>query len=682
MESKKPIKKNPGRAIPVDGIVLLLICSGAVFAAVYFQLYEYVFRFTDETALPFVYEILSAAIIFSLGFGTFGLRRWLQIRRVFKLRRKTERALRASEERFKSLVNSLDDIVFTLDRRGRYTAVYGKWVHIYEKSDPDSYIGKTTSDLFGSDISEVHDAANKRVLAGESAAYEWSLPVNKDVRYFSIKVSPLRNERGAITGIVGVGHDITEKKDVTEKLHRHERELQALLENSPDIVVRYDSMSRPVYINRAFENVLGCNRNDLLGKNHDELSIPVELKPFWLDSIATVFHDGEEVTVDSNLTTPAGSAYFEARLVPEINTAGAVEHVLVVARDLTKYKRAEENLRRNEDQLERIIQTTPSGVTIIDLNGRIFFANKTAERMLGLTNKKSKNRYYNEAGIKLTTVDGKPLPEHDLPYIRVMISGEPVYGIEHAIELPDGSRRILSVNAAPLLDYGEKITGIITAISDITNLKQVEEAARKNEQRFRELANSISDVFFAVDMDMHCTYWNRASEQLTGISAKKAISQNISALFPESAVAELGVLFTESIESQATKTHVAKMKFQGKVYYFDINIYPARHGLSVFFKDVSERTYAERERERLIAELQDALGKVKTLSGLLPICAFCKKIRDDGGYWHQVETYIREYSEANFSHGICPECAHEHYPQYYKSKDHTHDHKHEEQEKQ
>ena len=70
----------------------------------------------------------------------------------------------------------------------------------------------------------------------------------------------------------------------------------------------------------------------------------------------------------------------------------------------------------------------------------------------------------------------------------------------------------------------------------------------------------------------------------------------------------------------------------------------------------------EAEREKLIRELQEALAKVKTLSGFLPICMSCKKIRDDKGYWEQVEVYIRDHSEAEFSHGICPECFKKLYP--------------------
>jgi hypothetical protein len=75
-----------------------------------------------------------------------------------------------------------------------------------------------------------------------------------------------------------------------------------------------------------------------------------------------------------------------------------------------------------------------------------------------------------------------------------------------------------------------------------------------------------------------------------------------------------------------------------------------------FLTDVSKEMQVEEERERLVIELQDALSKVKTLSGLLPICSSCKKVRDDKGYWKEVEEYIRDHSEADFSHGICPEC--------------------------
>ena len=84
----------------------------------------------------------------------------------------------------------------------------------------------------------------------------------------------------------------------------------------------------------------------------------------------------------------------------------------------------------------------------------------------------------------------------------------------------------------------------------------------------------------------------------------------------------------------------------------------------IIIRDITERKAAEAEREHLIGELQQALRKVKSLSGLLPICASCRKIRDKQGAWHNLEGYIRTHTEADFSHGICPNCERELYPEH------------------
>ena len=78
--------------------------------------------------------------------------------------------------------------------------------------------------------------------------------------------------------------------------------------------------------------------------------------------------------------------------------------------------------------------------------------------------------------------------------------------------------------------------------------------------------------------------------------------------------------------------------------------------------DITERKLMEKDRDNLIVDLQKSLSEVKTLRGFLPICSHCKKIRDDKGYWNQIESYIQEHSETEFSHGICPECAKKYYP--------------------
>jgi CheY-like chemotaxis protein len=86
------------------------------------------------------------------------------------------------------------------------------------------------------------------------------------------------------------------------------------------------------------------------------------------------------------------------------------------------------------------------------------------------------------------------------------------------------------------------------------------------------------------------------------------------------------------------------------------------HTVHCYGGDVTTRKRMEAERDRLIVELQQALASVKSLSGLLPICASCKKIRDDQGYWSQVERYVQDHSQATFTHGMCPDCAKIYFP--------------------
>jgi PAS domain S-box-containing protein len=87
------------------------------------------------------------------------------------------------------------------------------------------------------------------------------------------------------------------------------------------------------------------------------------------------------------------------------------------------------------------------------------------------------------------------------------------------------------------------------------------------------------------------------------------------------------------------------------------------------FRDISKQKELEQDRDQLIFAYRDALERVKTLKGFIPICSSCKKIRNDSGFWSQIEAYISEHSDAEFSHGLCPECAQKLYPEFYKEND-------------
>lgn len=165
---------------------------------------------------------------------------------------------------------------------------------------------------------------------------------------------------------------------------------------------------------------------------------------------------------------------------------------------------------------------------------------------------------------------------------------------------------------------------------------------------------------------------NRTSHDILGYNSEDIIGKHFSALFPpETRMSDKDLL--EKTRSYGPVFTQDFLCFDGSVCPMDITVtlvtWESNEVILATFRDIKERVAAERERERLIHELEEAIGKVEMLSGLLPICAGCKKIRDDEGYWNQVESYISERSDANFTHSICPECEKEFYPEFSRSRD-------------
>lgn len=132
-------------------------------------------------------------------------------------RREAEEALRASEERFRTLVMSMDDMVFMLNEEQRYEGVFGSWLEREGVLESD-YIGKTPRELMGEEAARVHEEANTRALAGERVVYDWSTESSIGTRYFQTSLSPRRSGADQVIGLVGVGREITAQRRIQTQL--------------------------------------------------------------------------------------------------------------------------------------------------------------------------------------------------------------------------------------------------------------------------------------------------------------------------------------------------------------------------------------------------------------------------------------------------------------------------------
>ena len=213
-------------------------------------------------------------------------------------------------------------------------------------------------------------------------------------------------------------------------------------------------------------------------------------------------------------------------------------------------------------------------------------------------------------------------------------------------------------------------------LEEIAERRRSEQSLGESEARFRTIFDSVNDAIVLFDRKTGAMQdVNQRTCELFGYDRGEALKLDIGAISSgESAYTREEALrrMRKAVQAgpQLFEWHCKKKT--GDLFWVEINMRLAlirkQECILLTVRDITERKQGEMERERLARELQIALAaKVKQLSGLLPICASCKKIRDDQGYWNQIESYIRDHSNAEFSHGICPECARKLYPNYIKN---------------
>ncbi len=207
-------------------------------------------------------------------------------------------------------------------------------------------------------------------------------------------------------------------------------------------------------------------------------------------------------------------------------------------------------------------------------------------------------------------------------------------------------------------------------IRDITALKRAEAELRLSEAQFRRLFDDAPTGYHELDTEGRLIRVNRTELETLGYSAEEMVGRHVWEFVDEKGVSQEAVLKklagTLPIAPSHERVYRKKDGTRLPALIQDRLLLDGEGritGIRSTLQDISERKRAEAERERLIAELQTTLAEVKVLKGFIPICASCKQIRDDQGFWDQIESYITRHSDARFSHGICPDCMKRLYPE-------------------
>ena len=447
---------------------------------------------------------------------------YVLIRGHLRVIRESQRALGESEQRYRSLVDAMPaPIVVHADRTILFAN--GAAADLMGVARGSDMVGMMGDDFLMPPSLEVAAARIQR-MAKEGkplAPVEYQM-VRRDGTMAHIDVRTIPFTYGGRPVALSLVHDITARKRAEGDLKREHGFLTAVLDTAGALVVVLDREARIVTFNRACERTTGYAFKDVRGKTlWEALLLPDEL-----DVVKDVFAkllSGDFLNNHENCWATADG---DRRLIAWSNTVlrdsnGRVEYVVGTGLDITDQRRAEEALRREHGLLTSTMETSPAGITVLDRDGHITFANARAEHVLGLAREDMTQRTYNAAQWHITDYDGEPFPDDELPFHRVMTTGKAVYGVRFAAQRPDGHRVLLSVNGAPLFDESGDVVGVVATVEDVTLRVKAEQELRESQRALSTLVSNLPGMVYRCTNDEKWTmeYVSEGCLDLTGHKA-------------------------------------------------------------------------------------------------------------------------------------------------------------------
>jgi PAS domain S-box-containing protein len=453
-------------------------------------------------------------------------------------------------------------------------------------------------------------------------------------------------------------HQADQAQAERQKIEERNHQLASIIEFSDDAIIGKTLDGIITSWNTGAEKIYGYTESEVLNQ-------PISL-------IIPTDHHKEMVQILEKIRSGQRIHHYETvrrrkdgtlinvsvAIAPMANGDGQIIGASTVARDITARKRAEDAVLQSEEKFRAMFESNSAAIAIIEPDTTISMVNDAYCHISGYTRQEV-------IGMSWT----KQIPPDDLgrlkEYNRLRLENPQLAPNKYEFKFyrKDGTIRYALMSIS-MMEVNRKI---ITSFIDVTDSKQAEKELRKLSRAVDQSPASI----VITDTNGAIEYVNPKFIQLTGYSFEEARGQNPRILKsdekPSEEYKQLWELITAGKEWRG---EFHNKKKNGDTYWESASISPIKdaqgnvtHFLAVK-EDITQRKQAEEEREKLIKELQFALDNVKTLQGLIPICANCKKIRDDSGYWQQVESYIQRHSDAKFTHGICPECAVILYPGY------------------
>jgi diguanylate cyclase (GGDEF)-like protein/PAS domain S-box-containing protein len=495
-----------------------------------FEVFNKIYR-TGETGKIFDYELIrkdggkrqvevTASLMRDPSGNPVGFR---GITRDITERKKMEEALRLSEERYRTIIETMQDGYWETNLPGDFTFV----------NDAECTIAGTPKEqLIGRNNRQYTDKTTaKRLYETFKKIYTTGEPVtscefefirrNGTRRFSEFSASLIRDAQGEPIGFRGITRDTTERKRMEDELRRSEERYRTIIEKIQDGYFETDLTGAFTFVNDAICRRLGYTREEMIGMSNKALSDKEYAKRAF-EFFNKIYTTGESGGLfEHELIRKDGSkSQVEISASLMMDSSGKVIGFRGTTRDVTERKMMEEALRQSEERYRTIIEKMEESYYELDLAGNFTFVNDAQCRNLGYSREEligmNNRQYQTEEEVKRS---------FDI-FRRIYETGEPVKGYSFEITRKNGTKAFHEVSVSLITDSKGKPIGFRGISRDITERMRMEEALRQSEERYRTIIEQMEDGYFEVDLTGNFTFVNDAECGNLGYSRDELIGMN------------------------------------------------------------------------------------------------------------------------------------------------------------
>ena len=521
-------------------------------------------------------------------------------------RKHMEEALRQSEERYRTIIEDIEEGYYEVDLQGNFTfasdSICATLGYPREELIGMSYKNYVPNEQFD----YVYNIFKKVYETGKPIKSYSLINIRKNGERIHVEdsVAPLSDKNGKIIGFKGITHDITQRKIMEEILQKSEDYFREITENSSDVIIITESNGNIKYCSRSVERYLGYKPEELTGKNAFNFIYADDLPRAANDYSKAIQTKDTAIPNEFRVVHKDGSVRLFEGLGKNLLDNPSVAGFIMNIRDVTERKQleiqkeaAQKSLRESEEKYRTILEKMEEGLFELDLKGNITFVNDAECRKLGYSREELTGMNYRQFQDENTAKKTRQI------FSEVYKKEEPIQLLDVEIIRKNGSKAFNEISVSLLKDKEGKATGFRGISRDVTVRRQMEEMIRQSEEKYRTIINEVDEWYFEIDLAGNVIFVNDAIVRSVGYPPERLIGLNYKSFTSEERSGEVFKIFRQVYE---TREPIKNFPYEfvlpdGKITFFELSVFPKLddQGKVVGFRgvghDVTERKRTEEQ---------------------------------------------------------------------------------------